>query len=312
MAGIAAIVLTYNEECHIRDCLESLTWCDEVWIVDSGSTDNTLDICMRYTQNIVKHPFISFFESRNWALNNLPICAEWVLFVDSDERITPELQKEIIRTISTQRLAADGYYIPMKQYFWGQWLKHGEAWPNYVLRLFRKRKAYYSNHHEVHEYVKLWGKVGFLRSPFIHISRSSMSETLAKLNFYTTLDAIRMYRTGEGLYPAKFDDSMRKRILKGLFNSMPFKPQIKFVWDYVILQGFRDGYIGLIWARIQALYVSTAYIKLWELRRGLVNAENLQHRVSKEENDGKHLRNASSQRSMKVPSRQLQEFKISD
>lgn len=285
MARIAAIVLTYNEERYIRDCLESLTWCDEVWIVDSDSTDGTLDICRRFTQNIVRHPFVSFYDSRNWALNNLPIRAEWILFIDSDERITPELQKEIIETISKQPSLADGYYIPCKQYFWGQWLKHGEAWPNYVLRLFKKRKAYFSNHHEVHEYVRLHGTIGFLHNPLIHISRSSMSETLAKLNFYTTMDAIRMYRTGEGLYPLKFDDSMRNRILKRLFDFLPFKPQVRFVWDYIIMQGFRDGYLGFKWASIDALYVSTAYFKVWELKKGVVKLEDFSGYVERERSE---------------------------
>jgi hypothetical protein len=118
-----------------------------------------------------------------------------------------------------------------------------------------------------------------------------MSETLAKLNLYTAMDATRMYQTGEGLYPPKFDDSMRNRILKRLFDCLPFKPQVRFVWDYIILQGFRDGYIGYKWASIQALYVSTAYFKVWELRKGIVKPEDLSGYVKRERSEIERTRN---------------------
>jgi glycosyltransferase involved in cell wall biosynthesis len=274
---ITAIVLTYNEKEYIRECLESIKWCDDIWIVDSGSTDGTVDICKEYTKNIIVRPFKNFAEQKNWAIINLPIHTEWIIFVDSDERVSPELREEIIRTLA-ERPAVDGFHIPFKQFFWGKCLIHGGAWPNYVLRLFRKGKGYYLDH-EVHEPLILIGKAGFLKNPIIHIARSSLHEAIAKLNLYTSFEAIRMYRKKEGLYPVLPSDSNLKKTLKKIFDRVPFKPLAKFLWDFIILQGFRDGYIGFVWAALQSFYVFSAYFKLWELKEGITTVEQLQSYV---------------------------------
>jgi hypothetical protein len=110
-----------------------------------------------------------------------------------------------------------------------------------------------------------------------------MHEALAKLNLYTTLEAIRMHRKKEGLYPILPQDSVLKKLLKGIFERLPCKPLVKFFWDYIILQGFRDGYIGSVWASIQALYVFSAYFKLWELKQGIMDVETLQHMLNNRE-----------------------------
>ena len=279
MSKVSAIVLTFNEERHIRDCLASLTWCDEIWIADSNSTDRTLDICREFTPNIAQCPRMDFSRLRDWALVNLPVRNAWILFLDSDERITPELAREIPERIGKEPYA--GYYIPGRQYFWGKWLRHGEASPYYQLKLFRRDLAHYDGR-LVHERTVIDGEVGFLRSQMIHLSRETMEETISKLNKYTTAEAIRMYRTGEELYlTASGSHSRRNQVLKAVFKYLPGKPFMKFFYDYVIRQGFRDGYLGFVWAACQGLYVFLCYFKLWELKQGRVSEAEAEARFLK-------------------------------
>ena len=261
--NMAVVVLTRNEEKYIDDCLKSVAWCSEIWVVDTGSSDNTVEVCRRHTHNIVRHDFSDFSQSRNWALDNLAIQSEWILFLDSDERISQDLRRELEAAIRDK--LTNGYYVPMKQYFWGQWLKHGGSWPNYSLRLFRRGRARYSRT-LVHEFAEVVGNVRYLTHPIIHVSRSSMSEALRKLDVYTSLEARRLYRFGGSSYVSRKDDSPAKRVLKRVYPRLPGKPLFQFAYSYILLQGFRDGYVGFVWAFIQSLYVFVVNFKLWELR----------------------------------------------
>ena len=276
MSKVSAIVLTHNEARHIRDCLASLTWCDETWVVDSNSTDGTLDICKEYTTKIAQCPLVDFSALREWARVNLPLRNTWILFLDSDERITPELAQEIEARIDTEPYVA--YNIPGRQFFWGQWLRFGEASPYLQLKLFHRDRGHYDDR-LVHERVIIDGAIGFMRHPMLHRSRENMVETIDKLNRYTTGEAIRMYRTGQELYtPASGSYSQKNTVLKFIFRYLPAKPLMKFLYDYVIRQGFRDGYLGFVWAFCQGLYVFACYFKLWELKRGSVTIEELEAR----------------------------------
>lgn len=276
MVGVSAIVLTLNEEKHIRACLESLRWCDETWVVDSGSADRTVDICREFTENIVYHDFQSFSAQRQWALT-LPIRNDWVLFVDSDERIPPALAEEIRDHLAEAGQSVVGYYIPHKQYFWGKCLTHGECWPCYGLKLFRKDKVRWSGR-EVHENTSVDGPAGFLQNPVLHIAFENISEIVDKLNRYSSLEAIRMYRTGQQLYSTRSPSySYLNNLLKLLFGLLPCKPFLKFAHDYFVRRGFLDGREGFAWAVMQGFYVWLSYFKLWEMRRGIVRLENLNH-----------------------------------
>lgn len=270
--SVSAIVLTYNEEDYLGECLESLTWCDEVWVVDSFSTDRTLEIASKYTTKIVQHPFENFSRQRNWALEDLAISAEWIVFVDSDERITPELREEISGVLGQTPEQVCGYYIPRKQLFWGKWLRFGECWPAYNLRLFRRGSAQFQDR-EVHESIIVQGKKRFLKSPIVHICRESMSEVVDRLNAYTTLEATRMYRTGQYLYEERSSPSYSRlrAAVKRFSRYLPCKPLLKFIWTYIFRQGFRDGRLGFVHALMDALYVFVAGFKLWELKTGLTS-----------------------------------------
>lgn len=281
MTTIAAIVLTYNEERHLPDCLASLAWCDEIWVVDSHSTDGTLEIARRHTDRIVQIPSSDFSTLRETARTINGLTAEWILFLDADERITPELAEEIPRRLATEGHIYDAFYIPGRQHFWGKWLKHGEASPYYQMKLLR-REAVHFDGREVHEDAIVKGKIGVTTHRMIHIAQESMIESLDKLNRYTTLEALRMYRTGEELYPTERRSYSRlNNVLKRIFSwiPVPFRPFANFFLDYVFRQGFRDGHIGLTWAIIRAIYVWVSYFKAWELRTGRVTPEELKDQL---------------------------------
>jgi len=266
-AKVTALVLSYNEEHHIEECLKSMQWCDEVFVVDSGSTDNTVNIAKRYTCNVVEHIFEGFAKQREWARTQLPIKNQWIIFIDCDERVTSELAEEIYNhTVGINNI--DGYYIWRKQYFFGRWLKYGEAGKGYSLRLAKREKMVIGNR-EVHENLRVNGNTKLLEHPIIHISRENISEALVKLDKYASLEAQRMYRTGEELYTTNAKSfTWKNQVLKHIFKYLPGKPIAKYLYDYFIKLGFLDGYEGHAWAVCQGLYVFLSYFKLWELKRG--------------------------------------------
>lgn len=266
---VSVIVLTYNEEKRIRETLESLTWCDDVWIVDSYSTDRTLAICREYTDHTVQHKFENFSLQRNWALKNLPLASDWVLFVDAAETVCPELREEILTRVGKED-GIVGYYVPRKQILWGKWLRHGGLWPNYRLMLFRRDKGRCSDR-EVHELAVVDGPTGYMQNPITNIFYETAEKMVAVLNYCTTAEALRMYRTGEALFTAAYKSyTWKNQVLKAVFRYLPFKPLFTFLLLYIVRLGFLDGRRGLVWAVTQAYYVYLAYFKLWELKEGVV------------------------------------------
>jgi len=264
-ACVSAIVLTYNEEDRVKDCLNSLQWCDEVWVVDSFSTDKTIEVCKSVGARVVQHVFEGFSKQRQWALEELPLAYEWVLFVDADEIVTSELATEIRKRLS-DNWELMGFYVPRKEILWDKWLRFGDCWPGCMMRLLRRGYARFPLN-EVHEDAVVAGKVGRLKNPLIHYSINSISQMLVRLDRYTTLEAKRLIRTRSSLFERDVPSYSRFRnVLKRLSVCVPIplKPLAKFVWDYVIRQGFRDGRHGLAWAILNALYVYVAYFKVWE------------------------------------------------
>ncbi|MEK7128915.1 MAG: glycosyltransferase family 2 protein, partial [Patescibacteria group bacterium] len=138
---LSVIILTFNEEIHIERLLKNIgDWCDEIFVVDSYSTDKTLEIAEKYEAKIIQHPFENQAQQFNWALDNLDIKNEWILRLDADEYLTEELKEEISKEISSS-VEVNGYYIKRRVYFMGRWIKRGGYYPTWLLRLFRKGKA---------------------------------------------------------------------------------------------------------------------------------------------------------------------------
>ncbi|HIK13169.1 MAG TPA: glycosyltransferase family 2 protein [Oscillatoriaceae cyanobacterium M33_DOE_052] len=289
---VSVLIPAKNEELNLPACLASLEPADEVFLVDSQSKDRTVEIAESYGAKVVQFHFSGRWpKKKNWALENLPFRNEWVLIVDCDERIPPELWAEI--SIAIQNLDSDGYYLNRKVFFLGAWIRHGGKYPDWNLRLFKHKKGRYENlgteevpntgDNEVHEHVILAGQVGNLKNDMIHEDFRDIYQWLERHNRYSNWEA-RVYLnvlTGENAQETisanLFGDAVeRKRFLKQIWvRWVPFKPTLRFILFYIIQLGFLDGRAGYIYARLLAQYEYQIGVKLYELRRfgGRLNQE---------------------------------------
>jgi glycosyltransferase involved in cell wall biosynthesis len=279
--SVSVLVPVKNEERNIAACLESVAWADEVWVVDSQSSDSTVDLAKKYTDKIIQfdyrggHP-----KKKNWALENLPFKHEWVLIVDCDERISPELEAEI-RSALHNHENADGYYLNRKLIFLGRWIKHCGWYPSWNLRLFKHRLGRYERLEtddventgdvEAHEHVVLQGRVEYLRNDLIHEDFKSVYHFIERHNRYSNWDA-RIYHNlargehGSTRIKAKlFGEPLeRKRYIKHLWSQLPFRPLLRFIWMYFIKLGFLDGRPGLIFCTLMTMHEAVISAKLYE------------------------------------------------
>ena len=186
MQKLSVIIVTFNEERNIERCLHSVQWADEIIVVDAFSTDRTVELCRRLKANVIQRAWEGYAPQKQFALSMASHA--WVLLVDADEEVPPELHREIESMISTRK-DCSGYEIARKSFFLGQWMKHGGWYPGYQLRLFLKVKASIPQR-PVHEGVEVQGPVEKLQNPLNHYTYYSLSQYLAKLNDYTSLDVM--------------------------------------------------------------------------------------------------------------------------
>ncbi|MCS7231962.1 MAG: glycosyltransferase family 2 protein [Elusimicrobiota bacterium] len=244
---ISAVILTFNEEKKIECCLKSLSWVDEIIVVDSYSADATLEICNKYQTKIFKRKFDNFSSQRNFAISKAT--GDWIIMVDADEEITKELAYEIKETLQKYN-DIDGYYIPRLNISFGKLLRYGMNSPDYTFRLFKRDKVKYMK--EVHEIPIITSeKVGYLKHPIIHRNYQSISEYLPKLNFYTDLEAKEMLKNKQ----------------KISWLRIIFFPIIRFIWSYFIKNGWRDGFAGFLMSLYGSIYMITKYLKYKELTK---------------------------------------------
>ncbi len=249
MPRISAVVITHNEEKNIRRCLESLSWADEIVVVDSFSQDRTKEIASSFTDRIFDVEWQGFGKQKEFARTKASY--DWVLSIDADE-VVPEKLGEEIKNIINKNKPLDGCYIPRLSNFLGRWIKHGGWYPDYVLRLFKKDKARFDES-LVHEKLILEGKTGFLKNEILHYTDPDISHYLSKMDKYTTLSAQKLLAEGKG--PALFD----------LF----FRPAAIFFKMYLLKSGFLDGWQGFLLASFSSFHVFVKYAKLWHLRKSL-------------------------------------------
>jgi glycosyltransferase involved in cell wall biosynthesis len=275
-AAISVIVPVKNEAENLRRCLPALTWADEVFVVDSGSGDETVRVAEELGATVVQFRFNGTFpKKKNWALDNLPFRNEWVLIVDADEVVTPELAEEI-RT-RTEADEADGFYLNMKYYFLGRRIKHcgyAEAWN---LRLFKHRLGRYermpatsgaaTGDNEAHEHVELDGRVRRLTQMLDHHAYPTIHAWVEKHNRYAVWEAEQYERFLREPIPASIGPGKRfKRRLKKLYLRLPCRPLVRFLYSYVFRLGFLDGRPGFVFCGLLAFYDFLAGANLYEKR----------------------------------------------
>ncbi|MEO0969509.1 MAG: glycosyltransferase family 2 protein [Cyanobacteria bacterium J06639_18] len=289
---ISVLIPAKNEEANLPACLESLQKADEIFVVDSQSDDKSIEICESYGAKVVQFHFNGRWpKKKNWSLENIEFRNEWVLIVDCDERITPELWQEIAYSIKNPEF--NGYYLNRRVFFLGKWIRFGGKYPDWNLRLFKHKLGRYENlntedirntgDNEVHEHVILNGKVGYLKNDMLHEDFRDLYHWLARHNRYSNWEARVYYNllTGKGdsgtIGASLFGDAVqRKRFLKKIWVRLPFKPLLRFILFYILQGGFLDGKAGYIYGRLLSQYEYQIGVKLFELRNcdGQLNTGN--------------------------------------
>jgi len=267
--GISAIVLCYNEADNIRACLESLTWAEEILVVDSFSTDETLEIARQFTDGILQREYVGLASQRNWAIPQASF--PWVLVVDADERVTPQLREEIDAIISSPDSCA-GYFIRRRNFFMGKEIRHCGWQRDWVLRLFRRDQGRYddSRPYDYHVGVKVNGKVGRCRGVMDHYPYRDLK---------TYLEKLRRYADWGGLDAAG-------RGKRASYWRLLFHPLGRFLRMYLLQGGFLDGKHGLVVCTLAACYVALQDARLWEIERSGVIGRRFHPPPNEEERRG--------------------------
>jgi glycosyltransferase involved in cell wall biosynthesis len=243
---VAVVLIVRNEAARLRDCLASIRWADEIVILDTGSTDETVAIAREFTGKVHSAAFSGFGPLKNQALD-LATC-DWILSVDADERVTPELQQEIMVALRADPGHA-GYLVPRLSYLCGRPMRHGGWWPDYVARLVRRGQGRFTDV-PVHEELVIRGSTGRLAAPLLHDAYDNLEQVLEKLNRYSTLAAEKMHRAGR-----------RAGVMTALVHGA-----WSFFRTYVLQLGLLDGRRGLILAVLNAEHSYYRYAKLWRLQ----------------------------------------------
>lgn len=246
MKKISAIILTKNEEKLIKDCLDSVDWVDEVILVDTGSKDKTEEIAKKSGVRVYEVPRGSFSDWRNFGAQKAS--GEWLLYIDADERVPPSLRKEVMYAIKIS--AHTAFAIPRKNVLLGKEMRYGGWWPDYVLRLMRK-KSLKTWKGKLHEQPEIKGSVGKLKNPLIHITHRSLSEMVTKTNIWSETEASLLFRAGH------------PKVTWWRFISIAFR---EFWYRAVKKAGFLDGTVGVIEIIYQMFSRMITYAKLWEMQ----------------------------------------------
>ncbi len=246
LAPLSAVVITLNAAPILPACLQSLAFVDEIVIVDSGSTDTTLDIARRCNARIVHQDWLGYGRQKQFAVGQTT--HDWVLCVDTDERVSDALRESIRRELRAPQFQA--YEMPRRNRFLGRWLRHGEGYPDLSLRLFDRRHAHWSDD-TIHEKVVTDGPVGRLAGDLLHESEQGLPDYLAKQNRYTTLQAEALHARGK----------------RASATRMLLSPLARFIKFYFLRLGFLDGIPGLMHILIGCRNSFTKYAKLRALNR---------------------------------------------
>lgn len=242
---ISVIILTKNEEKNIKDCLESVSWCDEKIVVDDGSTDRTCEIAKKYGASVFTNTLKNFSDQRNFGIEKAK--GDWILFIDADERVSSALWFEIMQHVNDPAGNTAGFHFKRTDVMWGKELKHGETASIKLLRLAKKGSGIWKG--DVHEKWDVKGTTGVLSNPLLHYPHQTVDKFLQEINYYTDLRAKELF----------------KRKVKTNWLLIILYPKAKFVSNYFIKLGILDGLPGLVSAIMMSFHSFLVRGKLWQL-----------------------------------------------
>ena len=271
---LSVLVLTKNEEINIESCLHNLSFCDDVIVLDSYSTDQTVKIAEQFPYvRIVQRKFDTFSRHRNWAIQNIDFRHPWVYCSDADERVPPELREEIRKLISDPEQSHVAFQVRYKNMFRNRWLRHGGVYPVWLTRLFRPNKVQYEDR-EVNAHPIVNGSAERLEEHFLHYSFSKgLKAWFNKHNQYSTMEAHEAVRVRQGSLKHalrqtwKTDPTNRRRAIKNLSFFFPARAMWRFLYMYLAKRGFLDGFAGLHYALMVSMYEYWIELKIREHER---------------------------------------------
>ncbi len=247
MPKLSVTVITHNEAADIDAALASVSWADEIVVVDSESTDDTVAIARRHTDRVIVRRWPGYIDQKNYAAS--VAAHDWILSLDADERVTPALAAEIARLMRGAPSDA-AFRIPRVTWHLGRWVRSTDWYPDYQTRLYDRRVARWSGRY-VHEAVTAEGTIGRLEGELQHYAYRDIADHLETIDRYTTYAARQMYESGR----------------RATFSQLAFHPPLAFLRNYIARGGIRDGSAGLIISALNSYYVFVKFAKLWELRR---------------------------------------------
>lgn len=242
---ISVIIIAGNEEANIKECLESVSWADEIILVDSLSHDRTIEIAKLFTNDIFVKKWEGYTVQRKYAISKTK--NNWIFSIDADERVSPELKDEIINTLESPN-GFSGYEIPRRNYFLNKNIKSCFWYPDYQLRLFRKDRVEVTNR-KVHEGYIVNGTVAKLNFDLIHLTHQTLTQVVAKINLYSSLDA---------------EERVNEKDIKW-FN-LVLNPTAAFLNHFISRKGYKDGIYGFMISALHAITTLLTYMKIWELQ----------------------------------------------
>jgi glycosyltransferase involved in cell wall biosynthesis len=247
MPRVTVTVITKNEADALADALRSVSWADEIIVVDAESTDETAAIARQFTDRVYERPWPGYVDQKNHAASLAT--NDWIFSLDADERVTPALRDEIRARLQSEP-AACAFRVPRVSFYFGKWIRTTDMYPDYQLRLYDRRRARWDGMF-VHESVRADGNVEYLKNELQHHPYRDLSEHLVRMDRYTTLAAHQMHAQGKRAHALQ------------LF----LHPKLAFLRNYILKGGFRDGTAGLVISLVNSYYVFLKFAKLWELQR---------------------------------------------
>lgn len=268
---LTVIILTRQEEGNIAHSVGNvISWAQQVFVLDSGSTDQTCSIASTLGAQIFYRNFDNYAAQRNYAIRELPVVTDWIFFLDADEYLTEDLKNEIAGMFMDDSINGfDGYYLKRRFYFMNQWIRYGGYYPTWILRLFKKHKALFER--EVNEHINLSGTISYLKFDFVDHNRKGFHEWMDKHNRYASLEAQQFEKRHEGITSFWGTQSERKQwIRQHIWNKLlpPLvRPFMYFIYRYFIRFGFLDGRVGFIFHFLHGLvYPFLIDVKYLELK----------------------------------------------
>jgi glycosyltransferase involved in cell wall biosynthesis len=245
--SLSTVIITKNDEGNIDDCLQSVKWADQIVVVDAESTDRTPELARHYTPLVITKHWEGYGPQKNFGI--LQATGDWILFLDADERVSPELAKEIQARLAMWTSGDPvAFCVPRRNLFYGEWVRWGGAYPDLQIRLFQKGKASYHDV-EIHESLIVEGAIGNLGGHLVHYTERRIVDHFRKFSLSITLDAKEQAKTFEMVY----------------WWHLLLNPLATFFKKYFLKQGFRDGIRGVIYAGFASMYTFGKYVKLWEM-----------------------------------------------